>query len=90
VRAGLGARHGARLHRLLPGLRGRPGVAVPRAGVARGLPVRRREAHEAEHLLGRLGHLRIVGKRRHLVLPQVQVAARQFVEIALLRHGGGV
>ncbi|MBK1699286.1 hypothetical protein CKO21_18725 [Rhodovibrio salinarum] len=55
--------------------------------MGRGLPVWWREAHEAEHLLRRLGHVWIVGKRRHLVLPQVQVAARQFVKIALLRHG---
>jgi hypothetical protein len=44
--------------------------------------------HQAEPAAELPGELGIAGKRRCLVLPQVQVSARKRFEIRRLRHGG--
>lgn len=34
----------------------------------------------------RVGRVRIAGKRRHLVLPEVQIALGEFVQVRPIRH----
>lgn len=59
-------------------------TGVPRP---RPLPARVGHSHQGEEAVGRLRHVRIVGERGHLVLPEVQVASCEFVEIRPLGHG---
>jgi len=45
-----------------------------------------RHTQGGHELLQGFGKFRVAGQGRHLVLPQVQVPPRQFIEIRLLRH----
>jgi hypothetical protein len=68
----------------------RPGIALGGTGPetlphrGRGGEAAARDLHEAHQRLGQLG---IGSRSRHLVLPELDIAAGQGFEIGRLRHG---